>query len=91
MMASKKSEAGTQRPKQKSGKQLGMMQFVLIGVGIIALIVIALLLGSGGGKKAAAPRTKTAADSVSTSDRARKFEPRPLKSTPMRLVINRET
>jgi hypothetical protein len=73
MMASKKSEAGTQRPKQKSGKQLGMMQFVLIGVGIIALIVVAVLLSGGGGKKAAAPRAKTAAaDTGSTYGSVRK-------------------
>jgi hypothetical protein len=73
MMASKKSEAGTQRPKQKSGKQLGMMQFVLIGVGVIALIVIALLLSGGGGKKAAAPRANaTAADTGSIYGQARK-------------------
>ena len=72
-MASKKSEARTQRPKQKSGKQLGMMQFVLIGVGVIVLIVVALLLSGGGGKKAAAPRAKTAvADTGSTYGRARK-------------------
>jgi len=72
MMASKKSEAGTQRPKQKSGKQLGMMQFVLIGVGIIVLIVVAMLLSGGGGKKAAAPRAKTAAADTGTYGSARK-------------------
>jgi len=71
-MASKKSEAGTQRPKQKSGKQLGMMQFVLIGVGVIVVIVVALLLSGGGGKKAAAPRAKTAAADTGTYGSARK-------------------
>ena len=73
MMAPKKSEAATQRPKQKSGKQFGMMQFVLIGAGVIVLIVVALLLSGGGGKKAAAPRAKTAAaDTGSTYGRAGK-------------------
>lgn len=72
MMASKKSEAGTQRPKQKPGKQLGMMQFVLIGVGVIVLIVVALLLSGGGGKKAAAPRAKKAAADTGTYGSARK-------------------
>jgi hypothetical protein len=66
MMASKKSEAGSQRPKQKSRKQLGMMQFVLIGVGVIVVIVVAMLLSGGGGKKAAAPKAKTAAADTDT-------------------------
>ncbi len=72
MMASKKSEAGTQKPKQKSGKQLGMMQFVLIGVGIVVVIVVAMLLAGGGGKKAAAPRAKTAAADTGTDGSAKK-------------------
>jgi sRNA-binding protein len=38
-----------------------MMQFILIGAGIIVVIVVALLLSGGGGKKTAAPQAKTAA------------------------------
>ena len=72
MMASKKSEAGTQRPKQKSGKQLGMMQFVLIGVGIVVVIVVAAVLAGGGGKKAAAPQAKTVAADTGTYGSAKK-------------------
>ena len=72
MMASKKSEAGSQRPKQKSGKQFGMMQFALIGAGIIVLIVVVMLLSSGGGKKAAAPQAKTVAADTGTYGGARK-------------------
>jgi len=84
MMASKKSEAGSQRPKQKSGKQLGMMQFVLIGVGVIVLIVIAALL-FGGGKKAAAPRVNTAAaDTGSTYGSARRPAAHVTKQRPQR-------
>ena len=72
MMASRKSKAATQRPKQKSTKQVGMMQFVLVGAGIIVLIVVALLL-FGGGKKTAAPQAKVAAaDTISTYGKARK-------------------
>jgi hypothetical protein len=73
MMAPRKSEAGTQRPQQKSGKQVGMMQFVLIGVGVIVLIVVAMLLFGGGGKQTGAPRVRTAAaDTGGTYGRARR-------------------
>jgi len=60
MMASRKSEAGVSRPKQKRTKQFGMMQFVLVGAGIIVIIVVALLLFGGGGNKAAKPRSRKA-------------------------------
>lgn len=67
MMASRKSEAATQRPKQAPKKSGGSMQLVLVGVGIIVVIVVALLLFGGGGKKTAASQTKTAvADTGST-------------------------
>jgi sRNA-binding protein len=73
MMASRKSEAGVSRPKQKPTKQIGMMQFVLVGAGIIVLIVVALLLSGGGRKKAVAPRAKVAvADTGSTYGKATK-------------------
>ncbi len=72
MMASKKSEAGTQRPKQKPGKQLGMMQFVLIGAGVIVIIVVAMLLSGGGSKKAAAPKMNAAAADTGAYGSARK-------------------
>jgi hypothetical protein len=73
MMASKKSEAGTQRPKQKSTKQGGMVQLILVGVGVVVLIVVALVLFGGGAKKAAAPRSRmAAADTGSTYGSARK-------------------
>ena len=73
MMASRKSEAGTQRPKKAPSKSGGMTQLVFIGVGVVVVIVVALLLFGGGGKKAAAPRPRTAvADSGSTYGSARK-------------------
>jgi hypothetical protein len=72
-MASRKSEAGVSRPKQKPARQFGMIQFVLVGVGIVVLIVVALLLFGGGGKKSAAPRARMAmADTGSTYGTARK-------------------
>ena len=73
MMAPKKSEAATQRPKKASPKSGGMMQLVFVGVGVVVVIVIALLLFGGGGKKAAEPRAKkVAADSGSTFARVKK-------------------
>jgi sRNA-binding protein len=71
MMASKKSEAGTQRPKQKPPKQIGMMQFVLVGVGIIVLIVVAMLLFGGGGKQVAKPRSRMASAEGDSTGRQR--------------------
>ena len=73
MTPSRKSEAATQRPKQKKTKQFGMMQFVLVGAGIVVLIVVALLLSVGGGKKPAATKAKAAtADTGSTYGSVRK-------------------
>ncbi len=75
MMASKQSEAGVSRPAKKPTKQFGMLQFVLIGVGIIVVIVVAVLL-SGGSKKTAAPQARVAAaDTGSTYGLARKAAP----------------
>ena len=74
MMPLRKSEAATQRPKQKKTKQFGMMQFVLVGAVIIVLIVAALLLAGGGGKKPATSHAKAAAaDTGSTYGNARKL------------------
>jgi hypothetical protein len=74
MMASRKSEAATQRPKKKSTKQFGMTQFLLVGIGVVAVIVIAVLLFGGSGKKTAAPRAQgAAADTGSTYGKARKL------------------
>jgi hypothetical protein len=73
MMASRKSEAATQRPKKAPSKSGGMMQLVLVGVGVVVVIIVAMLLFGGGGKKTGAARTKTAgADSGSTYGGVRK-------------------
>jgi hypothetical protein len=72
MTPTKKSEAATQRPKQKKTKQFGMMQFVLIGAGIVVLIVVALLLSVGGKKPAASKAKAAAADTGSTYGGVRK-------------------
>ena len=60
MMASRKSEAATQRPKQATAKNAGMKQFVLVGAVVVVAIVVALLL-FGGGKKSARPKPSVAA------------------------------
>ncbi len=81
MIVSRKSEAGVSRPKQKPTKQFGMMQFVLVGAGIIVIIVVALLLFGGGAKKAAAPRTRMAStDEGGKSGRARRSSARKTNS-----------
>jgi len=75
-MASQKSEAGVSRPKKKPTKQIGMMQFVLIGAGIIVVIVVALLLSGGSKTQTAAPKARVAAaDSGSTYGMASKSTP----------------
>jgi len=69
-MASRKSEAGVSRPKQKPPMQIGITQLVLAGVAIVAVIVLALLLFGGRGKKSAAPRLRTVAANEESGARA---------------------
>ena len=59
-MASRKSDAGVSRPKKAPAKNAGMMQFILVGAGIVVVIVLAIVLFGGGGKKAAAPKAAKA-------------------------------
>jgi sRNA-binding protein len=71
MMPSRRTEAGVSRPKQKPTKQVGMMQFILVGAGIIVVIVVALLLFGGGGNKAAKPRSRMASAEGDSAGRPR--------------------
>jgi len=71
MTASRKSEEGVSRPKQKKTKQIGMTQLLIAGVGVVLVIVLALLLFGGGGKKPAA-KPKASADSLGESGYAQK-------------------
>ena len=68
MMASRKSGAGVSRPRQMSSKKGSMAQFVFIGAAVVVVVIGALLLF--GGKKPAAPRSKTASTERGVSKRA---------------------
>jgi len=79
-MASRKSEAGVSRPKQKPPKKGGMMQLVLVAAGIVVVIVIALLLFGSSGKKPAAPRSRVASGEEAGAKKARKSSAKPART-----------
>jgi sRNA-binding protein len=81
MMASRKSEEGVSRPKQKKTKQIGMKHLLIAGVGIVLVVVLALLLfGGGGGRKKPTTARRARTDSLSESVSIRK----PKRSTARR-------
>jgi hypothetical protein len=72
MMASRQSEEGVSRPRQKKTKQIGMTQVILAGVGIVVVVLLAILLFGGGGKKKPATTRRASTDTLSETGYAQK-------------------
>jgi hypothetical protein len=80
MMASRKSEAGVSRPKQRPPKKGGMMQLALAAAVIVVVIVALFLIVGGGRKKPSAPRSRVASAGEGAARKSRKSPARPART-----------